>query len=179
MFSIFEYLGRRSCDSVLAGVYDAVEIIEASNFDLPPVAGEIPGSGTTGKAISDSETLLRESLQGMAGATGKAASDSETLLREGLQGMAGGKKPAPAENAGHQQTQKKSPPAPPQPTKPGGQATEPKPASAPKPPFPNQPTAVKDKFGADLFGGTNGQERPLPSRKRGRPRKFPPGRGTQ
>jgi len=43
MFSIFEYLRKRTCDSVLAGVYDAMEMIEPENPDTLNLAeGEIP-----------------------------------------------------------------------------------------------------------------------------------------
>ena len=33
MFSFFDHLRRRTCDSVLAGMYDAFEIIETRNAD--------------------------------------------------------------------------------------------------------------------------------------------------
>jgi hypothetical protein len=43
MFSIFEYLRKRTCDSVLAGVYDAMEMIEPENPESLNLAeGEIP-----------------------------------------------------------------------------------------------------------------------------------------
>ncbi len=35
MFSIFDYLRRRTCDAFLAGAYDAVEILQSENFKLP------------------------------------------------------------------------------------------------------------------------------------------------
>ena len=43
MFSIFEYLRKRTCDSVLAGVYDAMETIDPENPEAFNLAeGEIP-----------------------------------------------------------------------------------------------------------------------------------------
>jgi hypothetical protein len=41
MFSFFDYLRRRTCDSVLAGVYDAFELIETRNAEEQSRAAEL------------------------------------------------------------------------------------------------------------------------------------------
>ncbi len=102
MFSIFEYLRKRTCDSVLAGVYDAMELIEPENPGAPNLAeGEIP---------------------------------PEKL-------------------------------PPPQAPSPEGAAAPKKITSAPAP---KEPSAA-----GDLLSKMPGSTGPLPSRKRGRPRKNP------
>lgn len=45
MFSFFDYLRRRTCDSVLAGLYDACDLIEAQNAnESGQMAENLPGS---------------------------------------------------------------------------------------------------------------------------------------
>ena len=41
MFSFFDYLRRRTCDAVLAGVYDAFELIETRNAEEQLRAAEL------------------------------------------------------------------------------------------------------------------------------------------
>src|SRR5262245_19916244 len=100
MFSIFEYLRRRTCDAVLAGMYDAVEIAVSNNFDLAPIAGELPDN--VAASNSNSSNGIRDN-----GVVDKASSDSEALLREGMHKGEAGQKSAPAQNAAKQDTQKK------------------------------------------------------------------------
>ena len=88
MFSIFEYLRKRTCDSVLAGVYDAMEMIEPENPDalnleegeippekLPPLQTPSPDGASAPKKITSAPAPKEPSPAGdllakMAGSSG-------------------------------------------------------------------------------------------------------------
>jgi hypothetical protein len=166
MFSIFDYLRRRTCDSMLAGAYDALEILESEKSLTVADPAEIAGgqkSATQNSLPQPAPLKVPEPLQIVAP-----------------------QKPAPAtipqKTASRPQQQPQKTPLPPQ-----GQAgksppppAEKKPAAA-TPVVPNGPPAQKTAPPppSDLFNGEANQEKPLPPRKRGRPRKYPPGGNTQ
>ncbi len=172
MFSIFEYLRRRTCDSVLAGMYDAVEIAESNNFELPPIADARPVN-----AIASNERASNGIHEN--GGSDKGISESEALLRKGMQNGSAGQKSAPVQNAAPHEAQKK-------PAQPSPQGASPNPSVAPGPrpapganqDAPGQAKPTRDNSPSDLFG-SRGQERNLPPRKRGRPKKYHHGGGPQ
>jgi hypothetical protein len=167
MFSIFDYLRRRTCDSMLAGAYDALEILESEKSLTVAEPAKIAGGNYTAK---------QNSLPQPVPAPLKVPGPLQIVAPQ---------KPAsatiPQKTPSRPQQQPQKTPQPPQ-----GQAgksppppSEKKPAAA-TPVVPNGPPAQKTAPPpSDLFNGEANQEKPLPPRKRGRPRKYPPGGNTQ
>jgi hypothetical protein len=54
MFSIFEYLRRRVCDSFLAGAYDAIEILETEKMKLPLSGNEVVSDASISEPVQPS-----------------------------------------------------------------------------------------------------------------------------
>jgi hypothetical protein len=169
MFSIFDYLRRRTCDSMLAGAYDALEILESEKAVTVTEPTEIADGNKTAKQNSlpqpaPAPLKAPEPLKIVAPHKPPPASiPQKTPLRPQQQPQ---KPPSPQPPQGQAG---KSPPAP----------SEKKPA-APAPVAPSGPPAQKPAPPPpDLFNGEANQEKPLPPRKRGRPRKYPPGGNTQ
>jgi hypothetical protein len=171
MFSVFDYLRRRTCDSMLAGAYDALEILESEKSLTVADPAEI-GSGQ--------KPATQNSLPQPVPAPLKVPGPLQIVAPQ---------KPAPAtipQKTGsrpQQQPQKNPQPPQGQPGKSPPPPSEKKPAAA-TPVVPNGPPAPPAQKTAppppsDLFNGEANQEKPLPPRKRGRPRKYPPGGNTQ
>ena len=149
MFSIFEYLRRRTCDAFLAGAYDAVEILETENAKLPAPSTE--STGTNSDASSRPvPNLLGTPKNGVAKILPLAHATPPAKSVAEQKNVA---PPAKKEN------QKPIPPATPKPT----------PQAVPPGIVPAHSTPR-----TDLFTSDDSQEKPLPPRKRGRPRKNPP-----
>ena len=169
MFSIFEYLRRRTCDSMLAGAYDALEILESEKSLTVAEPAEIAGGNNTAKQNSLPQPVpaplkVPEPLKIVAPQKLPAATiPQKTPLRPQQQPQKTPQLP--------QGQPGKSPPPP----------SEKKPA-AETPLVPSGPPAPQAQKTApppsDLFNGEANQEKPLPPRKRGRPRKYPPGGNT-
>jgi len=165
MFSIFDYLRRRTCDSFLAGAYDALEILESEKAVTVVEPAEI----ADGKKAAENHSLSEPA-------------PAPVKVPEPLKIVAP-PKPPPAPVAKqtssppHQQSQKT--PAPQSPAGKSPPAPSEKKPSAQVEAAPSGPPAPKAPPPPDLFNGDADQEKPLPPRKRGRPRKYPPGGNTQ
>ena len=169
MFSIFDYLRRRTCDSMLAGAYDALEILESEKAVTVTEPAEIAASQKSATQNSlpqpaPAPLKVPEPLKIVAPQKPPPASiPQKTPLRPQQQPQKTPSTQPPQGQAG------KSPPPP----------SEKKPAAA-TPVVPNGPPSQKTAPPpSDLFNGEANQEKPLPPRKRGRPRKYPPGGITQ
>jgi hypothetical protein len=171
MFSIFDYLRRRTCDSMLAGAYDALEILESEKSLTVAAPAEIAGGNNTANQNSLPQPVPAPSkvpgpLQIVAPQRPAPATIPQKIpsrpqqqphkTPQPPQGQAGKLPPPPSEKK----------PAAATPVVPNGLPAPPVQKTAPPPP-------------SDLFNGATNQEKPLPPRKRGRPRKYPPGGNMQ
>jgi len=168
MFSIFDYLRRRTCDSMLAGAYDALEILESEKSLTVAAPVEIADGNKAAQQNSPPQPV-----------------PPPLRISEPLKIVAPQKlppAPVPQKTPSRPQQQPQKTPQPPQgqPGKSPPPPAEKKPAAAPVPVVPNGPPAQKTAPPppSDLFNGEANQEKPLPPRKRGRPRKYPPGGNT-
>jgi hypothetical protein len=78
MFSIFEYLRRRACDSFLAGVYDAIEILETQKV-MPAPAAEPDKPLTLSPMTAPKSGLAQKILPlGQSAPNGKPVAEQKT-----------------------------------------------------------------------------------------------------
>ena len=164
MFSIFDYLRRRTCDSFLAGAYDALEILESDKAVTPAEPVEI---------ADDEKSTVKNLLPEAVPAASKISEPLKIQTHpKPTPTAAPQKNPSPAQK----QPQKTPPSQPPAGKSPPVLAG--KMPTIPIQPAPNVPSPPKELPPPSLFNGEAGQEKPLPPRKRGRPRKYPPGGST-
>jgi len=147
MFSIFDYLRRRTCDAFLAGAYDAIEVLQSENAVLPAFIEDSPeaSKASSPNLPGDVKNGVAPKILPLAGSVAPAKTVAEQKA---------------VSPAGRKYDQKPHATAP---------APQPNSQSPPSSAALTSPTPQTDLFAAD-----SRREQPLPPRRRGRPRKNPP-----
>lgn len=144
MFSIFDYLRRRTCDAFLAGAYDAIEILQSENANLPAHLED--------PADSSKASPPNLPAQGKNGVAQKMLPLATSVSP--AQAVTEHKAASPAEKKDEQKPKPVS-------LKPNSQSP-----SSTTPPVSSTPQT-------GLFAADSRRDEPLPPRRRGRPRKNP------